>query len=378
MFSEPVIFSPTELSSRCYVVVYIDGKRIRLYNGKPLGIVCNPNHSTSLPARDKALRFLCHHLKMKLGKGWKPNQDKLTGSVKPKEIPTISNALTMTRIELSKENLSVLYERDLLSLCDHFLKYLKRNGLVDTPVTKIGVETINGFLQPYKTTATNYMNRRRTLSSLFSRLITKDLIPVNPVQLTGKLKQSAYLNLPYKKKQLREVLDEIKQKHDQLYLCCLLVYGSLLRPHQEVRLLKRGSFNEDLTVISLSGDQNKSRRIRCVHIPGYVHDELIKQGVDQLTEDRNIFSGDSSPFNMSYFNTAWSRIKEDLMERGIVSQNHTLYSFRHTAAVNMYLKTKDPYKIQQAFAHSSLRVTLLYLRNLGLVVDSSLEDLPDL
>jgi integrase len=61
----------------------------------------------------------------------------------------------------------------------------------------------------------------------------------------------------------------------------------------------------------------------------------------------------------------------------MITTDHTLYSFRHTAAVNMYLKTKDPYKIQQAFGHSSLRVTLTYLRNLGLVVDASLEDLPE-
>jgi hypothetical protein len=115
--------------------------------------------------------------------------------------------------------------------------------------------------------------------------------------------------------------------------------------------------NSTFDGVSLGGSQNKIRRIRSVHIPKYVHDALVKHGKDQLPDERNIFSRSSSPFNMRYFNADCSRIKEDLMERKVISQRHTLYYFRHSGAVNIYFKTKDPYKIQQAFAHSSLRVT---------------------
>ena len=40
-----------------------------------------------------------------------------------------------------------------------------------------------------------------------------------------------------------------------LYLCCVLTYCCLLRPHQEIRLLKWGDFSEDLRHISLSGNK---------------------------------------------------------------------------------------------------------------------------
>lgn len=378
MYSDPVIVSSPDLSYRSYVKVYVDGKRYRIYNGKSLGLLCNPNHCASLTAREKALRYLSYQLKVKLGQGWKPSDEEVSTQPGRMLVPSAADAFNVIRQELNREHLSTVYERDMLSLSKHFLSFLERRNLDQAPITSVETDVIAQFLLPFKTSATNYMNRRRTLSALFSRLVVKKLIVSNPVQETGKLKQSVFLNLPYKKQQLRDVLQVVKEQHEPLYLCCLLMYGCLLRPHQEIRLLTRGSFNESFDGISLGGSQNKSRRIRSVHIPGYVHDELIKQGVDQLPDERNIFSRSSSPFNMSYFNTAWSRIKEDLMERKVISQHHTLYSFRHTAAVNMYLKTKDPYKIQQAFAHSSLRVTLLYLRSLGLVVDSSLEDLPDL
>ena len=221
------------------------------------------------------------------------------------------------------------------------------------------------------------MNRRRGLASLFSRLVTKKIIPSNPVHQTSKQKEVCNLNLPYKNDQLMKVMDCLKEKHPQLHLCCLLMYGCMLRPHQEIRMLSRGNFDAGFSKISLSGSQNKSRRNRTVPVPVYVQDAIKSLGVDRLEEGHNIFSTTVQPYNLSFFNTAWSRIKEGLVKNGIISQNHTLYSFRHTAAVNMYLKTKDPFKIQQAFGHSSLRVTLTYLRNLGLMVDTSLADLPE-
>jgi len=300
------------------------------------------------------------------------------GRRNPKPAMTASVAFTSLLTDTGNENLSDLYKRDLAALVNHFLEYLKRSQLGGLPIADIGPESAKEFLNQFKSSATNYMNRRRPLSSLFSRLVSMGRLAVNPVKGTGKMKQSAYLNVPYKKEQLHTVLDEVRKSREQLYLCCLLMYGCLLRPHQEIRLLKRGAFNDDLTMISLSGKQNKSRRIRSVHVPRYVRDVLIEQKVDHLDDGMNIFSSSVSGYNMSYFNTTWTRIKEKLMNQGVISQHHTLYSFRHTAAVNMYLKTKDPYKIQQAFGHSSLRVTLQYLRNLGLVVDSSIDDLPDL
>lgn len=118
--------------------------------------------------------------------------------------------------------------------------------------------------------------------------------------------------------------------------------------------------------------------MRTVHVPDYVREELMRFNINKLDDGTNIFSLIPTPFNECYFNTAWSRVKEVLLKKGVISKDHTLYSFRHTAAVNMYMKTRDPYKIQQAFGHSSLGVTLTYLRNLGMVTNSSIDDLPEL
>jgi integrase len=376
MYSEPTIHIPKG-GGRSYLEVYIDGERHRLYNGKSLGIKCNPNRTNTIAQRDKALSFLQFHLLKQLGQGWKPRKEE---TLKPKEIVVVPAIKAFTDLKeiVEAEHLSDVYEHDLLAMIRHFLAYLKANRLENFGVADINSDQVETFLQQFKSSATNYMNRRRALSALFLRLKTQKLLKINPTQETGKLKEVPHLNLPYKKEQLRKVLEIVKDRHKELYLCCLLMYGCLLRPHQEIRLLKRGYFDEGFNKISLGGNQNKSRRIRSVLVPEYVRTEIIHLGIPLLEDGMNIFSRTISSFNLSYFNTAWSRIKKDLLEQGLIEQDHTLYSFRHSAAVYMYLKTKDPYKIQQAFGHSSLRVTLIYLRSLGLIIDASLDDLPEL
>ena len=74
----------------------------------------------------------------------------------------------------------------------------------------------------------------------------------------------------------------------------------------------------------------------------------------------------------------WSRAKQKMIEKEMIDESHTLYSFRHTAAVNLYMQTKDLFKVQQALGHSSMVVTLTYLRNLGVINRLTSEDIPEL
>ena len=64
-----------------------------------------------------------------------------------------------------------------------------------------------------------------------------------------------------------------------------MTYGCLLRPHQEIRLLKWEDFSDDLSHINLTGSKVKSKRNRIVPVPKYMREILVK-GENQ----DNIFS----------------------------------------------------------------------------------------
>lgn len=53
----------------------------------------------------------------------------------------------------------------------------------------------------------------------------------------------------------------------------------------------------------------------------------------------------------------------------------TIYSFRHTGAINIYKRTGSLTKLQQAMGHSSLQVSLTYLRGLE-VTELTEDDMP--
>lgn len=49
----------------------------------------------------------------------------------------------------------------------------------------------------------------------------------------------------------------------------------------------------------------------------------------------------------------------------LITAKQTLYSFGHTAVIQIYRRTKDLNIIQQLLGHSNMIVTLNYLRGLG-------------
>ena len=189
----------------------------------------------------------------------------------------------------------------------------------------------------------------------------------NPIKEIKKRKGVAKLHKPFQ--DILMVLDDIKNFHTHLYLCCLLTYGCLLRPHREIRELKWSDFSDDYNYINLSGSRNKSKKNRIVPVPEFVKNEL-----SPTLLIHNIFSSDTKPFNPSYFKTLWGLYKK---QSTILEDNQTLYSFRHAGAIDIFKRTGSLHKLQRAMGHSSLILTTTYLRGLE-VCELTKEDMPSL
>ena len=145
-----------------------------------------------------------------------------------------------------------------------------------------------------------------------------------------------------------------------------MTYGCLLRPYREIRELKWFDFSDDLSYIHLSGNRNKSGRNRIVSVPSYVREILVKGKPKD-----NIFLGRPQPLNQDYFKTLWSRFKR---QYNLLEQDN-LYSFRHSGAIEIFKRTSSITKLQKAVGHSSINVSLTYLRDLELP-ELKEEDIP--
>ena len=233
------------------------------------------------------------------------------------------------------EPLSAMYRKTLESIASLLRQELILKG-------NISKQFLNSIPLKYNNN-TSYNTTRRHLNVIVNYLQNNGFTIEKSTLKTRK--QEEVLHKPIS--DLKDLLERIKTHNNNLYICALLTYGCLLRPHHEIRLLRWGDFSDDLSYITLSGSRVKSKRNRVVPVPEYVRKELIV--------------GDIKPYNRSYFNGVWKRFKalNPKLDKDI-----TLYSFRHTGAIEIFKRTALTHKLQRAMGHSSINVSLTYLRGL--------------
>ena len=336
-------------NNKVYVQFYIKKKRYRLFNGSQLNIDLSPN-SYPIKNRLEVGYLLAEKIFKKIIVGEKP--------LEKKESVSFKSDLEILELALKKK-LSEPHSY-------HYKKALKysfnklRSNLKTTSISKASIENL---LNAYSSNTT-YNTLRRNLNILFNKALELGL-ENNPVKQIKRRRNKAKLHKPITN--LKEILRELRLFNNNLHLCALLTYGCLLRPHREILNLRWCDFDDNLTQISLPGYKNKSGRNRVVPVPNYVRKLLVKGELHH-----NIFSDEEKPFNRDYFKTLWARFKK---VSTVTEDNHTLYSFRHSGAIEIFKRTGSLTKLQRAMGHSSLQVSLTYLRGLE-VTELKEEDMP--
>ena len=335
-------------NQRFYVVFYNNGKRYRLFNGSKINSNLYPN-SYPVAKRYEIAQLLAAEVFKFISSGL-CIQDPVRVIYKSDK-----EYLKLALDNKIKGEYSDKYKSMLRFVYDGFVSYL-----TDENITSNNVKS---YLNHYAL-GVSYNTIKRHLNVLINEARNTGMNS-NPMESIKAKKTKAKLHKPYK--DINLILNEIKLFSDNLYLCCLMTYGCLLRPHREIRELKWSDFSDDLSYIHLSGNRNKSGKNRIVPVPIYIRQLLIK-GQPQ----HNIFTGTSRPLNEDYFKTLWGRFKR---VSKLLEQDQTLYSFRHTGAIEIFKRTGSITKLQKAMGHSSINVSLTYLRGLE-IAELKEEDMP--
>ncbi len=341
-----------DINNYVFVSFYKDNKRYRISNGDKIGIDLKPN-SFPIEKRNEMGKILASEV-YKFLQSHKPliSRNKLEIDDK--------NDLDYLYLALQKKlnsNLSTKYLSTLEFIYQKICEY-SSEGQLDKHIIK---QFLNSYSNP-----TSYNTIRVHLSALISEAMELGL-KHNPMQHIKRRRQEEKLHKPFNN--LKDVLDDIKLFNTNLYICCLITYGCLLRPHREIRELKWMDFSDDLGYIYLSGNRNKSKKNRIVPVPDFIIKEIKPN-----RRDLNIFSNKEEPYNESYFKSLWSNYKK---QSACIEKNQTLYSFRHSGAINIFKRTGSLRKLQAALGHSSLEISLIYLRNLELC-QLKKEDMPEI
>ena len=332
-----------------FINVYYNNIRYRFWNGKAIEIKirCIDN-----PTLLKAA------FELKLREGWRPQPKKKV----VKEVPISVIQALQQGVEVKiKQGCSERFIKDAKRIVKLWQRYESEQHLKNLTLDNLQSSHVRNFLiRPNWSAKT-----QRTVKSTLSPLLTE--FKPHLVQSVKLKKPTSTLHKPFDN--INEILEAIKAYNKQLYLCCLMTYGCLLRPHREIRELTWSDFSDDLKYIHLSGNRNKSGRNRIVPVPSYIRDILVKG-----ERHHNIFSNRPQPLNQDYFKTLWSRFKR---QSSTLEQGQTLYSFRHSGAIEIFKRTGSITKLQKAMGHSSINVSLTYLRGLE-IAELKEEDMPSI
>ena len=329
---------------RYYLNFNLNSKRYRLFNGKRINSSIAPNSYPPKLRRNKAIILAKEVYEYLLSNDF--------SFTKPLSSLELFDALVSSKL---KEPLSKTYKKTLNKLVSCLRSELVNKGEISKQFL------IN--IPSKHTNNTSYNTTRRHLNVLVNYLYENGF-KIEKSSLKTR-KQNEILHKPIS--DVKGLLDELYIYNKNLHLCCLLTYCCLLRPHQEIRQLKWSDFSEDLTTISLSGSKVKSKRNRVVPVPIYIRELLIKG-----QPHHNIFTDTIRPLNEDYFKTLWSRFKR---VSKLLEQDQTLYSFRHSGAIEIFKRTGSITKLQKAMGHSSINVSLTYLRGLE-IAELKEEDMP--
>ena len=223
---------------KVFVFFYLNNKRYRLFNGKRIGLNLEPN---SFPAhlRIPQAQLLAAEVYKHITSG---------GVFKEYRTESLASG-DYSDVELLEQALKMKLSADYTNKYKEELRFsfeLLMKNVVGPVIKKDEVIKTMGY---YKNRS-SYNSLRKNLNALFNQAVAIGL-KHNPIQEVKRLRGKANLNKPFDN--IAEVLEEIKAYNESLFLCCLLTYGCLLRPHREVRELKWGDFSSDLSFINLSG-----------------------------------------------------------------------------------------------------------------------------
>ena len=352
-------------NERYTVNFWFNGKRLRYSSGNVIGLEVYPNQLPIIKRKEQA-ELLLSAFKVEIKKGWKPELK----NVKPKVNLTVVEVCKKVYNQKLKLDYSNSYKEDLKRTTRLWESYCKGQGISNLGIADLQINHIREFVYANAPSSNSTANLKRNISALLKEEAEGigNILKFNKIKVP---KSAQELHRPIDN--VSKLLNEIKSYNDNLFICCLLTYGLLLRPHREIRCLTKGDFNGDFSQVSLSGNRVKSKRNRILPIPRNIQSEL-KIRYTELNKSENLFTRNENLHHQDYFKGLWTKFKNQSTS---LELNQTLYSFRHTGAIKVFEKTGSLLKLQQVMGHSDMKVSLTYLRGLE-IRQLDVEDLPEL
>ena len=224
------------------------------------------------------------------------------------------------------------------------------------------------LLSEIKNSPTTCNNTIQNLRVLYNSYMQRSDIKTNPFAVKSLREKASTKNIAFTKEHQILLEKYLMENEPEVYFFTRFVYYSFVRPG-ELLQLKIRNLNIHENYISVPANIAKSKRTQTAIIIKPLQ-ELINERLNFNESDKLIFGHGLVPgFTKSGINVAFRRHQKALKEIGLEAFNYTLYSWKHTGAVNAYKSGVGIKELQNMLRHSNSNTTDIYLKSLGLRTD---------
>lgn len=270
-----------------------------------------------------------------------------------------------------------------------FIQFLTDNNYSKLPVHALNHTIVEEFFI-YLNTRTHHRtgkklsnrtknNYKANLTTLLNYLKSKKIINSNFMDTTENLRELEVSHVVYSDKQIQSIKELLLDKDPQLWVFCRFIYFLFIRPNEGRFLRIRNIRGNKILVpasIKFRGKEikvSKNNRSEWVTIPKSFLPDLL-QYIDGYPPDYFIFSTKGKPGAAHVGKSNFINRYRLLTKKIGISNDHTLYSFKHNGVIALYNAIKDLERIRQQCRHQDIKDTAIYLRQLGCFENTDVEE----
>lgn len=282
-----------------------------------------------------------------------------------------------------KNNATTLAKKTLdgyKTLQNTLYPWLEEHGIKDIRLIDFRLEIANAFLNYVKNDKLDrfgnkgvanktWNNYHTNLNALLNAYVEQEVIK-RKKNVVRKIKRKRYQtgkHVPFTYEQLQTIYKYLeKTEQYNLLLFIQFVYYTFTRPGKETRLLKVQDIRE--STIFIPADRAKNDKGEHITIPPPLEKIIVENKLRDYPAHYYIFTKEGvpgeTPVGEHWY---WERHRKMLDELKMTDKQYTLYGYKHTGNIMLYLAGADPIAVQKHNRHASLDQTLKYLRDLGLI-----------
>lgn len=338
--------------------------------------------STAAKKREHA-KYLVQQINKMLHEGYIFGKEipdvQLTGVKVPLLLDAFQQIVNLKQVQNSKRSAEAY--RSFLNVFTAWCKKAGKNILV-TRFTKADVMHYLDWLvteRKYRgRTGVSNVTRNNHLvliHSIFQDLTERQIIEKNPANGIKRLKEEGKKYIAFSDRQ-KEILTAHLLEHDyNLYVFTQFIYYCFIRPAELLRLKVK---HIDLAnrVITIPAPDSKNSKQASAVIPKPLMPYIEQMQLSSYPPEYFIFSKPRlRPGPIPQVRTRVSeRHTKALKACGLYNGELSMYGWKHTGNKNAYLAGVDIKTIQAQNRHSSLELTDIYLRSLGVRIEKDLLD----